>query len=361
MNIKWDITYKCNLHCAHCVNGNYLGKIKGELNIEEIEKILGELKGKVKYIHLLGGEPFAREDFLEITKILERNGINFGVNTNGLKLYSKELRENLVKNMMLKNLVFSIEGPNAEINDSIRGKNVFHHIVPNMREVINLKRESERNDLIITVNTVLSKRNIKYIKDMIYFCVDCGVNEFNLLQLIPEGNAKDGTECISLEEELEIIRLVADLYPDVKDKLKIIPRFTTPLARIYAKEVLAKEFPKVKLACGAGCEFFYIDNKGILYPCDRMKEYVDKEEKYSLKMNQFDNLIENEAFNKAFEITEKIAKENPPYPCEQCPLYYKDCIPCPAIIKKKKDEGKGITIKNCTYFINAIKEGNNEI
>lgn len=42
--LKWDITYKCNLHCAHCINGNFLGKTENELSLEEVKNIIRNYK-----------------------------------------------------------------------------------------------------------------------------------------------------------------------------------------------------------------------------------------------------------------------------------------------------------------------------
>lgn len=43
INIKWDITYKCNLNCKHCVNGDLLGQIDYELDTSEILQIIEKL------------------------------------------------------------------------------------------------------------------------------------------------------------------------------------------------------------------------------------------------------------------------------------------------------------------------------
>lgn len=40
ITIKWDCTYKCNLNCTHCINGDFLGKTDDEMNLTEIKKVL---------------------------------------------------------------------------------------------------------------------------------------------------------------------------------------------------------------------------------------------------------------------------------------------------------------------------------
>ena len=46
LTIKWDSTYMCNLNCKHCINGDYLGDISIELNYEEFENIIKDIKSK---------------------------------------------------------------------------------------------------------------------------------------------------------------------------------------------------------------------------------------------------------------------------------------------------------------------------
>lgn len=59
ITIKWDITYKCNLMCNHCLNGNYLNNKETEIVYMDMVRIIDEINNNipVKYIHFLGGEP----------------------------------------------------------------------------------------------------------------------------------------------------------------------------------------------------------------------------------------------------------------------------------------------------------------
>ncbi|AZR72701.1 hypothetical protein BBF96_04420 [Anoxybacter fermentans] len=67
INFKWDITYRCNLNCNHCVNGNFLNQTDQELSTEGVKKVIDRLSDiDTDYVHLLGGEPTFRKDFYEI-------------------------------------------------------------------------------------------------------------------------------------------------------------------------------------------------------------------------------------------------------------------------------------------------------
>ena len=357
ISIKWDITYKCNLNCKHCINGNYLGNINDELTTEEFITVAEKLSHMdIAYIHLLGGEPTARTDFTDILKTFDSYNLNFGFNTNGLKMNDTNLLNYVIDNRHLKNIVFSIEGPNAEINDSIRGKNVFNLITKNMRELIKLKNEAHRDDLVITINTVLSKKNVNYIKQMIEFCLDMGVNEFVLLQFIVKGNAIENNESISFEDELKVVEIIAENYATVKNRLKIVPRFTYPMAKIYSERILKKEFPEIRHMCGAGTNFAFLNNKGELYPCDRYQETIqnnNKTNEINLKNNNFWNIWSKENYSDLFEKSESTYSYKNISTCNTCDFLQKLCFPCPVNL----NEGFNEINTSCNRFIKLMKGG----
>lgn len=340
LNVKWDVTYKCNLNCAHCINGNLLGKIEDELSTEDVRKVIKKLKqAGVEYVHLLGGEPTAREDALEIFKYFNEENLNFGFNTNGLKLVKEDFRKAIVKNKNLVNVIFSLEGPNAEINDKIRGKKVFEVTTENLRKLIYAKKELARDNLRITVNTVVSRTNMNHIVEMIYFCKKLGVDEIVFLQFIPEGNGKTLNGSLSVEEELQIIADVAKCYENVHGEIDIKPRFVTPLAEEYAEKVLKLKFPKGYNMCGAGENFFYLNNKGELYPCDRYKKQImqlNERQEINLVNNDFWEIATKEGFGELFQIAERESTYQDCEPCNHCKFLKKTCYPCPAQRRAKE-------------------------
>lgn len=333
-NVKWDITYKCNLNCAHCINGNLLGETKNELTTEDVRQVIKKLKqAGAEYVHLLGGEPTAREDVLEIFRYFNDEKLNFGFNTNGLKLVKEDFRRAIVENRSLTNIVFSLEGPRSEINDQIRGKKVFEITTGNLRELIRAKQELERKDLKITVNTVVSKTNMNYITEMISFCKELGVDEIVLLQFISEGNGKTLNGGLSVDEELKVIADVAKSYKKVRGEIDIKPKFAPPLTEEYVKKVLKQDFPESYNMCGAGEKFFYINNRGEMYPCDRYKERImllNEREEIELVKKDFWEIASKAGFGEIFQIAEREETYQDCDPCNHCKLLKKSCYPCPA-------------------------------
>lgn len=334
LNVKWDITYKCNLNCAHCINGQLLGMTEDELDTIQVLDIIKKLKAAgVSYVHLLGGEPTARLDFLKIIKAFEDENLNFGFNTNGLKLKDVDYLDAIVNNKAIKNVVCSLEGPTAQINDQIRGKRVFEVTTENIRHLVANRQKLGRNDLKVTVNTVVSKNNISYIPRMISFCQKMGVDEIVLLQFIQEGNGANLSIVPSENEVLTLIETIADSYAKYKDKIEISPKFAMPLTKEYVNRVLKKEFPQTYSLCGAGDKFFYLNNKGELYPCDRYKDRIndlnDKED-INLVKNEFWNVADQPGFEEIYRYFANEKNYGTLYPCNDCQYLGEFCCPCPA-------------------------------
>ncbi|MDM8569316.1 radical SAM protein, partial [Thiotrichales bacterium HSG1] len=78
MLLQWHITERCNLRCSHCYQDNYQ---RNELNLTILINILEQFKQlltacsqhhnkQIKaHITVTGGEPFVREDFLDLLEI----------------------------------------------------------------------------------------------------------------------------------------------------------------------------------------------------------------------------------------------------------------------------------------------------
>ena len=68
------LTNRCNARCSFCfIDFEDPNTFKGELNIEEIEKLTKTLGNSLLNVNFTGGEPFARHDITEIAKLYIKN------------------------------------------------------------------------------------------------------------------------------------------------------------------------------------------------------------------------------------------------------------------------------------------------
>ena len=88
----YHITPFCNLKCSYC--DGLLEKKKNsisQLNTNEVKKVIKILRQKFDYIFITGGEPFIRDDIVEILKYTKKLKFKkIAINTNSILLPEKE-------------------------------------------------------------------------------------------------------------------------------------------------------------------------------------------------------------------------------------------------------------------------------
>ena len=148
--MTWEITWQCNLRCAHCLSA--AGEASPEeLSSRECQELIQQWAGlKVFQVNIGGGEPFLRKDFLELLALLQEKGIVACVSTNGL-LMDDGLAQRLAAFKQLY-LQVSLDGVTEEVNDRIRGQGTY-------RKILSALDCLSRQDIPYSVNTVLTRLN----------------------------------------------------------------------------------------------------------------------------------------------------------------------------------------------------------
>ncbi|OGW17822.1 MAG: hypothetical protein A3G93_02770 [Nitrospinae bacterium RIFCSPLOWO2_12_FULL_45_22] len=87
INGSFELTFRCNLRCAHCycnLSLNDQDAINKELSTEEIFDIFDQMADAgCLWLLLTGGEPLVRKDFLEIYTYAKKKGFIITLFTNG--------------------------------------------------------------------------------------------------------------------------------------------------------------------------------------------------------------------------------------------------------------------------------------
>jgi len=160
VNVTWEVTRACNLECRHCLSaeiraarpprdaasavapspspapGKWLAKcvdVPGgaEMDLAQCRALIDELaRMQVFQINFGGGEPFLRDDFLDILGYARSEGITTCVSTNGTVL-SAALVDELLKmaEPAPVYLQVSLDGARAGTNDAMRGAGTFDRIL----------------------------------------------------------------------------------------------------------------------------------------------------------------------------------------------------------------------------------------
>ncbi len=260
-NIFFHILTACNLSCKHCyINPEQHGNLR--VSREQMERWLEVFSDPEKKSNLifLGGEPTLHPDLVHGIIKAKELGYAVTVDSNGYLFHDFLDRVNPEQ---LDYLSFSLDGPDAAVNDPIRGDGVFDVCTENLRKAVNLGFNAS---VIYTV----SCRNIDHLEKMGQVLADIGVKRF-FIQVIglrgksagPAREQEDGAS----GNAWQVTR---------KRWLEVVP----DAARKIAEKGIHVTYPKVFLdegeefdCAGVTAENYFIFPNGRVYRCPLCEDY----------------------------------------------------------------------------------------
>jgi pyruvate-formate lyase-activating enzyme len=177
------LSYDCNNHCTFCLDSNaHDGTMRNNMDIK-VQIIEGRKKGAERLI-LSGGEPTMHPNFLDFVKLGKRAGYpKVQTVTNGRMFKYPAFLETAADNG-LDEVTFSLHGHTAKLHDALVGTpGAF------AEETAGLKATLASGRFIVNVDIVINKMNIRHLPEMLETFIGWGVQEFDLLHIIPFGNA----------------------------------------------------------------------------------------------------------------------------------------------------------------------------
>lgn len=94
LRVMFELTYRCNFNCRHCYVPQSYRKREKELKTKEVFSILDQLADiGCFYLGFTGGEPFLREDIIQILWHAKRKGFEVIIYTNGSLIDEKIIDE----------------------------------------------------------------------------------------------------------------------------------------------------------------------------------------------------------------------------------------------------------------------------
>ncbi len=177
------LSYDCNNHCTFCLDSNaHDGTMRDNLDIK-VQIIEGRKKGAERLI-LSGGEPTMHPNFLDFVKLGKRAGYpKVQTVTNG-RMFKYPAFLGTAADNGLDEITFSLHGHNAKLHDALVGTpGAF------VEETAGLKAALASGRFIVNIDIVINKMNIRHLPEMLETFIGWGVKEFDLLHIIPFGNA----------------------------------------------------------------------------------------------------------------------------------------------------------------------------
>lgn len=197
----------CNNNCIFCLdkgaqNGTFI-------NFSEIEKKLKSgKKNKIDKVILSGGEATLHPDFFEIVVCAKKLGYKeVQIISNG-RMFAYQKFLNKAVGSGVTEITFSLHGHNPLLHDKqTRVSGSFLQSLAGLRNALNKK------GLIVNIDIVINKINVRFLPDIIKFFVHLGVGEFDLLQVMPFGSAWKNKDKLfySIEENYKYLQEVFNM------------------------------------------------------------------------------------------------------------------------------------------------------
>ena len=268
INVTVGITYRCNSRCKTCFIWAKGKKVK-ELSLEEYDKVFENFGRNLLYLTVTGGEPFLRQDIVDIVKSAYDHcrPLMITIPTNslvGFKIVQqvREIVDYCQKSQIIINLSVDDIG---DKNDTIRGVKGHYR---NMLKVYRGLRKIRRQNLTLGLHTVISRWNVKRLPNI--YC--------QLQKLKPDSYIAEIAE--NREELLNKSKSISPIYSQyqqavwyLENKLKKgeytgFAKITKAFRQEYFRQTLRvlKEKRQV-IACYAGFASAQITPDGDVWGC----------------------------------------------------------------------------------------------
>ena len=177
------LTSTCNQRCLFCHDrGAQDGKTAAWEYLRR-ELAYGRRQG-LRRVVLSGGEPTLHPDYLKAVGLARELGYtHIQTITNGRRFcYPDFLRAAVAAG--LREVTFSLHGHTAALHDRLtRAPGSFLQALAGLRAALAVP------GLIVSVDVVISRLNLPVLRGLLEFYIGVGVREFDLLALVPFGDA----------------------------------------------------------------------------------------------------------------------------------------------------------------------------
>lgn len=206
------LTRTCNNNCIFCLDKEMQDGTCISLAVIR-KKLCNGIKDGLRRVVLSGGEPTLHPQFIKIIELAKKAGYrHIQVITNGRMFSYRDFLRQCV-DAGINEATFSLHGFNENGHDKLTGVNgSFRQSLAGLINALNI------NGLIVSVDIVINKMNVKKLEKIVRFFMKLGVSEFDLLQITPAGSAWKNRRVLfyDVERSLSYLRGVFLLSQDRK-------------------------------------------------------------------------------------------------------------------------------------------------
>lgn len=291
------VTSRCNSNCRHCFNRSNLNNNTKDLSLKEINNLSRDLP-EIENLLLSGGEPFLRNDLVELINIFRVNNNikTISIPTNGI--LTGKIVESCIKILEIEGLGgvsinISLDGL-AKTHDQIRGvPGNFQKVLSTLKELGKLKEKNDR--LSILINSVVSRDNYQELFSLFKYLENepaISNHFFEIirpeLKLIARGRPDNSflsrsfySRVLSLQYSKFKINLKTENF--IKRFLQEV-RFLGKLALVYNLQLANFNSNRAwPFACRAGNNILVLNSDGRIRPCELRDKTFSLEENFKDK------------------------------------------------------------------------------
>ncbi|MFA4960161.1 MAG: radical SAM protein [Candidatus Pacearchaeota archaeon] len=188
--ISWESTRRCNLHCKHCGSPSEEVQNSEELGKDEVVEAFRQIENdfdmsQFRHVNITGGEPFVREDILEILGVISQSPYfrNIDIQTNGIYIGRNPEVIDELKRKGVTGIGISIDG-NKQTHDDFRGMQGSYDLA------FRAAKTAVEKGLTVTVSMVANAKNTEQIQGL-YEVVKKEIHPkyFRVMTIDPLGRA----------------------------------------------------------------------------------------------------------------------------------------------------------------------------
>lgn len=317
-------TNNCNLNCLSCQARGKEQFIPEEENIsnEQYTNLIHDAgKFGVRFVQIVGGgEPLVRKDatFLMMKTIKQHNIGGFLV-TNGT-LFTEDMVKTLVE-IGFDSIFFSIDGPNKETNDFLRGKGSFDKSMNSLKLFASWKRKLNKDKPRITLGPVLSNKNFDKIDGFVRLAHDLRIEEVTLQPIMVPDNSLGKILKLSEEQKKEC-KIHLEKAVSLANRYNVNTNFkgidsdlieqSTEIENVIKEDFKKERHKFLSTPCYEPFFFISVHANGKAYPCcidDNTLDFGNIKEKS----------LENIWYGKCFDAFRKnLLNKNLGPKCKEC-------------------------------------------
>ncbi len=259
------VTNDCNLRCTHCYvsSGDFVPE--NEMTRDDLYNLIDEARDLgVQRFYFTGGEPFMRRDIFELIEyvcsdselVILTNATFFNKSilarlTEVARSINGDATNNFDQPRRL-NVQISVDGPDAELHELVRGPRTFKRTIQGIRDLMSI-------GLTPVISTAVTTHNMERMPETTRMLGVLGVKEHHILWLQERGRAYDNDDL--LIPPGKVTQIMRELRGVAAELGMVIDNETSLRVRVRGKHGRKTDL------CNCGYESLDVFSDGQVYPC----------------------------------------------------------------------------------------------